>query len=202
MALNTRRHGGRTVARLALSASLACACFAAGAALAHLPWWGSLAGRPRMRPSPGEQPWPVRYSMRLGAGRGGIRLVVRGTRAGGLLGFTCYQRGFCFQYRRQTEFGVPWVFLATGRPGEQHSWADVGLKGRLLLRDGPRRAWVLLRGRWVSGGSPIRNGVFTYHGRAYRYDKVSGGWDELSTAAATGAGKLTAPRTRKSRETK
>ena len=100
--------------------------------------------------------------------------------------------GFSY-YRHGGYFGVPEVMLSSGGDANRGAWTDVGVRGRLLLRGGLgfRRGCVRLHGRWIDPEGGIIDGTFEYHGVRYRYDKTSGGWDELS-----------APRSQKSQGTK
>ena len=74
------------------------------------------------------------------------------------------------------KFGVPTASLLTGSGHYQHFCLDVGLKGRILIKDNSNGSLLtFLNGKWVPYQHIIGN-TFKYQGKEYYYDKASGAW--------------------------
>jgi hypothetical protein len=93
---------------------------------------------------------------------------------------------FTLVYKNHDRFHTPVVSLQTGHPGT--CWFDLGLKGRFLLKSGPKGNTVTyLNGAWVPFDHPSGD-AFEYNGKEYRYNKVTGNW-EISAASSARAAK-------------
>jgi hypothetical protein len=90
-----------------------------------------------------------------------------------------------FSYQPSSDYGVPIAALLTGSRKDSHSWIDIGLNGRFLIKAAsgvPPR--VYLGGQWVEdfreSGSVLEHG-----GKRYRYNRSTGDFELIVPESET-----------------